>query len=292
MDDQKRDNFIRDLQATGLNYEESMIYFTLLQNGSKGTYASELANKLNFKRTSMLSKLNHLVKKGCVHIKPDPRASRGVQRFAALSPVEFIRHKVEETRQNWEILEKIEKSTGKRLEKLFHQGVEYGLGDLDPFLVPYLSPLLEKGWKLVEQDIEKSQMSHGFDVYDCTLMPPQAQLVKDCGFMVFKFQYTVETDETTVNFITDLLLRRGAGEIFQKDIGVKDIHISRSIVEIFNNKYTSLKMEFLFSPQAGYQELTKSAIIPIGNQIFFLWGEDQQIVEEMASAIFQAGGIF
>jgi hypothetical protein len=185
-----------------------------------------------------------------------------------------------------EKLEKTAKTAGKRLEKLYQQGLEYGSADLDPYLVPYLGPLLERNWKLVEQDIEKSQMSHGFDVYDCTLMPPQAQLVKDCGFMVFKFRYPVEEDDTAVKFIIELLLRQSASEIFQKDIGVKDIRVSQATITIFNRNYPSLKMEFLFSPQAGFQELTKSAIIPFNDQIFFLWGEEIGIVEEMASNIF------
>lgn len=287
MSERKADTFIRDLQKTGLNYEESTIYFTLIQKGSKGAFASELASSLNAKRTSMLSKLGRLVQKGCVHVNGDSRAPRGIKRFVAISPAELFSQKIHQARQELDELENIEKTVGERLEDLYQQSIEYGPEDIDPFLTPYLSPLLETGWKLVEQEIEKSKMGHGFDAYDCTLIPPNAQLIKDCGFMAFDFHHVVEGDAITINFIIDMLLRRGAGEIFQKDIGVKDVHISETTIVLFNRTYPSLKMEFLFSPHAGFQELTRSAIIPIYSKIFFLWGEDIPIVEEMARTIFR-----
>ncbi|HME54175.1 MAG TPA: hypothetical protein VKM55_18260 [Candidatus Lokiarchaeia archaeon] len=286
MNERRSDTFIRDLQKTGLSYEESTIFFALLQKGSKGAFASTLANQLNMKRTSMLSKLDRLVQKGCVHVNDDARAPRGVKRFVVTRPAELFSQKVHQTRQELEDLENLEETTGKRLEDLYQQGIEYGPDDLDPFLVPYLSQLLETGWKLAEQDIEKSKMAHGFDAFDCTLMPPDARFVKDCGFMAFVFHHVVEDDVTTIKFIIEMLLRRGAGEIFKKDIGVKDIHISETTTVLFNRSYPSLKMEFLFSPQAMFQEMTRSAIIPVNDKIFFLWGEDERIVEQMARAIF------
>jgi len=287
MKDSKSDRFIRDLQKAGLNYEESTIYFALLQKGSKGAFASELASILKTKRTSMLSKLTRLVQKGYIHINTNPQAPRGIKHFIASNPAELFRHKVDQTRQQLEELEKLAQTQGKRLEQLYQRGIEYGPDDLDPFLGPYLKPLLETGWRLIEQDIEKSKISHGFDVYDCTLIPPNAQFIKDSGFIAFSFHHVVDGDNTTINFIIDLLVRRGASEIFQKDIGVKDVRVSKTIIELFNHNYPSLKMEFLFSPHGDFQELSKSAILPINDKIFFLWGEDLRIVSEIAGIIFR-----
>src|SRR5271157_477095 len=240
MSERKSDKFVRDLQKTGLNYEESMIYFELVQKGPKGDYASVIASTLKMKRTTMLSKLNRLIQKRCARIDGNPLAPRGVRRFVAISPAEYITKIVHQKRQELLELEKLEKTASKQLERMFQQSIEYGQEDLDPFLAPFLGPLLEQGWKLVEQVVELSKISHGFDGYDCTLLPPKAQLIKDCGFLVFKFNYPVESDETTINFITDLLLRRSTGEILQKDIGVKDVRISKTTISFFDRTYPSL----------------------------------------------------
>ena len=99
MDARKNDKFIQDLQKTGLNYEESIIYFALIQKGEKGVYASDLASEINVKRTTMLSKLDHLLQKGCVRVDSAPLAPRGIKRFFATNPGDYINQQIQQKRK-------------------------------------------------------------------------------------------------------------------------------------------------------------------------------------------------
>jgi DNA-binding MarR family transcriptional regulator len=282
----RKENFIRALQKARLAYNEAMLYFALIQYGRRGAHARELGNDLNLSRTTIHSKMTRMVARGYAWVRQDPLAPWSSKRFVATSPANLLQKTLQEMEQERTALENMREQLGARLEQIFSESIVYGPADLDPFLQPYLLPLLKKGWKLMEQDVERAQSVFSFEVYDCTLLPPNTQLIKDSGFIVMQFDHVIEGDQITLKFVNDLLKRYGREEILEKKIGAKDVTISSSEIEFFGKKFPSLKMEFLFESHRGYEESTCSVIIPIQSRIFYLWAENRSIVQEMVEAIF------
>jgi DNA-binding MarR family transcriptional regulator len=288
MSETRKENFIRALQKARLAYDEAMLYFALIQYGHRGAYASELGNDLNLPRTTVHSKMTRMVAKGYAWVKQDPLAPWSAKRFVATGPTELFKNALQEMMQERTHLENMQEQVGERLEQIFSKSIVYGPDDLDSFLQPYLLPLLEKGWKLVEQDVEKTQSIFAFEIYDCTLLPPNTQFIKDCGFIALQFDHSIEEDQITLTFVNDLLKRHGREEILGKGIGAKDVKISSSEIELFGKTFPSLKMEFLLDSHKGYQELTCSVVLPIHSRMFYLWAESRPIVQEMVEAVFRA----
>jgi len=291
MVDKITEEFIKALQLTGLTPEEALIYFTLIQHGKKGTYARDLDYHLPIERTTIYSILNRLIEKECVRVAKKSEAPKKAKIFVATSPTVFIDNILREKKQKVKEIEKMRLNFADKLESVFLKNMEYSFEDIDDFLKLYFEPLIVKGWKVIEQLVEKSKINYMFEIYDCTLIVPKAKYIKDCGFLVVKFDYIIENDKNTLNFIINLLKKVGKEQVLTKDIGVKDVKISDSQIEFYNKKYHSFKTKFLWLNTDEYQELTKSVVLPINSKIFFLWAETYEIVKEMVDVIFNVENI-
>ncbi len=291
MIDKITEEFTRALQITGLTYEEALIYFTLIKHGKEGTYVRDLDYHLSIERTTIYSILNRLIEKECVKVTKKSEAPKKAKTFVATNPTVFIDKILREKKQKVKEIEIMRLNFADKLEEIFLKSMEYSLEDIDEFLKPYLEPLILKGWKVIEQLVEKSKRNYMFEIYDCTLITPKAKYVKDCGFLVVNFDYVVETDKNTLNFMIDLLKKVGKEQVLNKGIGVKDVNISDSQIEFYNKKYHSFKVKFLWPYTDEYQELTKSVVLPTNSKIFFLWAETHEIVKEMVDVIFNVENI-
>ncbi len=286
MIDKITEEYIEGLKKIGLTDDESLVYFTLTRHGKKGTYVKDLVYHIPLKRTTIYSILNRLIEKKCVKIAEKSDAPKKAKIFVATSPSVFIDETIRKKKKELKIIEDIRSNLANKLESVYLESMEYSFKDIDEFLQPYFKPLMDKGWKVIEHTIEKSRMNYMFDIYDCALLIPNAKFVKDCGFIIIKFDHIVEKDIDTLNFIINLLKRIGKEQVLNKDIGVKDLKISDSKIEFYDNMYHSFKTEFLWENTKDFQELTKSVILPIGDKIFFLWAETYEFVKEMVYAIF------
>ncbi len=285
------EEFIEGLQKTGLTDDEALVYLTLIRHGKKGTYVKNLDNHLLLNRTTIYSILNRLVEKECIKISEKSTAPKKAKIFVATSPAVHIDKVLREKKNEINELEKIRVDLVDKLERLYLKSMEYSIDNIDDFVKPYFKFLMENGWKVIEQKIEKSKFNYIFEVYDCTLIPPNSKYIKDCGFLVFKFDYVVEKDQNILNFVIDLLKRIGKEQILNKDIGVKNVKISDSEIKFYNKKYTSFKIEFLWPKVKEYQEFTKSVVLPIKEKIFYLWAETYEVVKEMVDVIFNVESI-
>jgi sugar-specific transcriptional regulator TrmB len=287
MKDERKENYITGLQKTGLTREEALIYYTLIEHGKKGTYIKDLTDHLPIKRTTIYSILNRLNDRGCVRENPEFEGPKGAKFYTAISPELYMNRIIN---QKEEELEKLKETNSKvigKLEKLYLKELEFSLEEIDDFLKPYLRPLYEKGWKVIEHAVEKSQITFAFDAYDTTLLVPKAKIVKDAGFMIFKYDRNIEDDENTLNYMFDLLSRKGQEEILQKGIGITDMKLIEQDFEINGKKYRGHKPHFKFGDSKDYIQLTETVMIPIRNKIFFLWAENHDLILEMVDVIFQ-----
>ncbi len=279
------EEYIQGLQKTGLTREEALIYITLIQHGKKGTYIKDLTDHLPIKRTTIYSILNRLHDRGCVRKNSEYEGPKGAKIYAAISPELYMSRIINKKKKEFEILKKIELEVIDKLETMYLESVEFSVNEIDDFLKPYLNPLYEKGWKVIEHIVEKFQISHEFEAYDTTLLIPDAKFVKDAGFMVFKYNRDVENDENTLNYMFDMLSRKGKEEILNKGIGVVDVKLIESKIEIKGKKFKGHLPKFKFENTDKYIQMTETVMIPIRNKIFFLWAENHKFILEMAIGI-------
>jgi DNA-binding MarR family transcriptional regulator len=283
----KTEEFIQGLEKTGLTHEEALIYFTLIQHGKKGTYIKDLTDHILIKRTTIYSIINRLHYRGFVRENSEYEGPKGAKMYAAISPELYINRMINLKKNEIEILEKIKIDVMDKLETVYLESVEFSINEIDDFLKPYLKPLYEKGWKVIEHLVEKSQITYGFEAYDTTLLAPDAKIVKDAGFMVFKYKRDVEDDLNTLNYMFDMLSRKGKEEVLNKGIGVVDVELKETKIEIRGKKFRGHLPNFKFEHADDYSQLTETVMIPVKNKIFFMWAENHKLILEMTNAIFE-----
>ncbi len=279
------EEYIGGLQKIGLTREEALIYITLIQHGKKGTYIKDLTDHLPIKRTTIYSILNRLHDRKCVRENSEYEGPKGAKIYTAISPESYMSRIINKKKIELKLLEKIKLDVIEKLETIYLESIEFSLNEIDDFLKPYLNSLYEKGWKVIEHIVEKFQITHEFEAYDTTLLIPDAKIVKDAGFMVFKYNRDVENDENTLNYMFDLLSRKGKEEVLNKGIGVEDIELIESIIEIKGKKFRGHTPKFKFEDTDKYIQMTETVMIPIKNKIFFLWAENHKFILEMADGI-------
>lgn len=277
--------YIGGLQKTGLTREEALIYITLIQHGKKGTYIKDLTDHLPIKRTTIYSILNRLHDRECVRENSEYEGPKGAKIYSAISPESYMSRIINKKKTELELLEKIKLDVIDKLETMYLESIEFSINEIDDFLKPYLKSLYKKGWKVIEHIVEKFQITHEFEAYDTTLLVPDAKIVKDAGFMVFKYNRDVENDENTLNYMFDMLSRKGKEEILNKGIGVEDVMLIESIIEIKGKKFKGHTPKFKFEHTDKYIQMTETVMIPIKNKIFFMWAENHKFILEMADGI-------
>ena len=279
------EEYIEGLQKIGLTREEALIYITLIQHGKKGTYIKDLTDHLPIKRTTIYSILNRLHDRKCVRENSEYDGPKGAKIYAAISPESYMSRIINKKKIELKLLEKIKLDVIDRLETIYLESIEFSLNEIDDFLKPYLNSLYEKGWKVIEHIVEKFQITHEFEAYDTTLLIPDAKIVKDAGFMVFKYNRDVENDENTLNYMFDMLSRKGKEEVLNKGIGVEDIELNETIIEIKGKRFRGHTPKFKFEHTDKYIQMTETVMIPIKNKIFFIWAENHKFILEMAEGI-------
>ena len=279
------EEYIGGLQKIGLTREEALIYITLIQHGKKGTYIKDLTDHLPIKRTTIYSILNRLHDRKCVRENSEYEGPKGAKIYTAISPESYMSRIINKKKIELKLFEKIKLDVIEKLETIYLESIEFSLNEIDDFLKPYLNSLYEKGWKVIEHIVEKFQITHEFEAYDTTLLIPDAKIVKDAGFMVFKYNRDVENDENTLNYMFDLLSRKGKEEVLNKGIGVEDIELIETIIEIKGKKFRGHTPKFKFEHTDKYIQMTETVMIPIKNKIFFLWAENHKFILEMADGI-------
>ena len=279
------EEFISALQKFGLSFNEAIVYYYLIQHGKKGTFVKDLKSHTKLERTTIYSILNRLLETGCVVEGRNSDAPKQAKVFVATSP-EIYTEKILQYKQKELVkLKEVKESVIDRLEALFLQNMEFSFELVDNYVKPFLNPLIERGWKVLEYIAEKSTITHGFEAYDCTLLNPNAKIVKDAGFMIFKYEHEVEKDDNTLNYMYSLLKRKGREEILNKGIGVKELKLNESEIKIKGKKYKGFIPEFKFEDSNGWIQMTEMVMIPQNDKIFSLWAETHEHILEMVQGI-------
>ncbi len=280
--------YIMGIENLNLSYEEAKIYFKLIKHGNNGSMARELNEEIpEIERTTIYSILKRLIDYGCVYEK-ERQESTKVKIFYALRPDEFFNKTILKKERELSKIKKIKKEILFELDRIFNEGFEYSISQIEKEMKPYFIPLIKNGWKIIHKNVKKDIEIFGFKFYDYRLRIPsiKREIYDKAGFILLLFDYDIENDDLSFNFYIKQLKR----------ILIKIHESLEEYIEIVDNKkeffgkiFPSLLIRFKKKENDECILESDSVIIPIQNKMFFIWSEVQ--LEEIIKIIIKIEGI-
>ncbi|KKK46331.1 hypothetical protein LCGC14_2286680 [marine sediment metagenome] len=298
----REENFVELIENVGLTHNQSLIYFTLIKAGKKGSIVRELDHATDIKRTNIYPILHELIDLGCVIEGGYAEKSKNAAIYIAEEPVIFVDHLIQKKRDQIDNIQKFKKTNVKSLQTIFQEGIEITLDEIDPILRDYFKPLIMSGWKIHSYVKRKDIPMFDYEVYDCMLYAPHASILRDCSFHLFIFGYNIQNDKNALEFFSQSLKRK-TKEMKSYFFNIKQIQLLDEKVEFFNNTFPSYKMQIkindlknskYFSEElkeeaslqkSQFFDIGKAVIIPIKNKLFYVWAESNQILSEIIEPI-------
>ncbi|MFX0070675.1 MAG: helix-turn-helix domain-containing protein [Candidatus Hermodarchaeota archaeon] len=308
----KEKGYIEILKKTGLNEKEALIYLTLLKSGPKGNIVKDLNHFLTIERTTIYSVLRKLIELGYVKEAEASKSSNKATTFIAIEPSKFFEKLIVEKQKELNEFQNLKKKYLDQLQFVYQNGIIYEYKDLDPFIQPYIKPLLDMGWKIVSYYKKREMPAFNYLVYDCMLLAPNAKIIKVNSFHIFVFDYNIQEDKNALRFFINGI-KKITKEIVLTNTDLKDVELLEDEIIVFGNRYPSIKINI--NPQdlkllgdyflglleevkensenesEEFNDVFKSVILPLKNKIFFLWAESIEFLEEMAASIFDIENI-
>lgn len=239
----KEEEFIRVLEKSGLNYNEALVYFSLIKLGHKGATVYELDHHFTpfLKRTTIYSILRKLIELGCVREGEQKQGSRKVTLFIANKPEEYYDRIILEKEEELDILKDLQEKYLDYFNIIYQEGMEYYIEELDEQIQPYLIPLVEKGWRITSYLIKKEVPLFEYTVYDCMLKSPSAKYLKETSFHLFLFDENIENDTSSLQFFIKGLKNK-THEIVSYFSDIKEYELEDKKLEFFKKTYPGFNL--------------------------------------------------
>lgn len=295
---------IGSLQKMDLNYEEAQIYFNLLKYGQSGTIVRKLREDLPFiERTTLYSILRRLIEKSCVKEGSSSKKSQKLKTFIATDPADYFNKIFSKKKQEFEELQEIKMNVLDNLQKIYNRGLELSYEDLDPYILPYFQSLIENGWIIKTQKINKGINILGGEMYyEYQTQPPNnlEKKIETVGLIISIYDSNIENDDITLKFVTKQIKKNIKG-LHQADFNKFDISDGQE--ELFGKIFPSIIIKAREKKSNNYLEFGKMAILPIKNKVFFIWEEiihdkdeynkveQKNCLNEIVRPIFEVEGI-
>jgi predicted DNA-binding transcriptional regulator len=298
----REEKFIELLETIGLTHNQSLIYFTLIKAGKKGSIVRELDHVTDIKRTNIYPILHELIDLGYIIEGGYAEKSKNAAIYIAEEPIKLITQLIQKKREEINYLQKFKETNANSLQNIFQEGIEITLDEIDPILREYFKPLILAGWKIHSYVKRDNIPMFDYEVYDCMLYAPHAKILKDCSFHLFKFGYDIQNDRNALEFFSQSLKRK-TKEIKSYFFDIKQIQLLDEKVEFFDNTFQGYKMQIkindlknskYFSEElkedtregkSPFWTFGKALIIPIKNKLFYFWAESSKILSEIIEPI-------
>jgi predicted transcriptional regulator len=266
----KENSFINSLQKMDLNLEEAQIYFTLLKYGQTGAIVRKLREELpDIERTTIYSILKRLTEKDCVESKQ----SEKLKTYFAIDPTQYFNKIFLKKKQEFNELQEIKSTVLQNLQNIYNRGLVLSNEELDPLIFPYLQSLLDVGWKIKTQKINKGINILGGEMYyEYHIQPPRKleKKIQILGLMISIYDSKIEDDDATLKFVFKQI-KKTIKELHREDF--KNIEIMNGEIEVSGENFPSLIIRARDKKSEAYLNFGSTAILPIKNKIFFMWEE-------------------
>jgi len=239
----KEENLIRVLEKSGLNYNEALVYFSLIKLGQNGATVYELDHHFTpfLKRTTIYSILRKLIELGCVREGEQKKGSRKVSLFIANRPEKYYDKIITEKEQELNLLKDLKEKYSDYFDILYQDGMEYLIEEIDELIQPYLKSLVDKGWRITSYLVKKEIPLFEYIVYDCMLKSPNAKYLKESSFHLFLFDDNIEKDTTSLKFFIKGLKNK-THEIVSYFSDIKEYQLDDMNMKFFNKTYPGFNL--------------------------------------------------
>ena len=252
---QNETKFIRVLEQTGLNNNEAKVYLELIKHGIRGVTAYELDHHLDdIKRTTIYSILRKLISIGCVKETNSPDSTTKPTLFLAIDPENYFDELIAKKKREIEFFQGLKDNNLDYFNMMYSSGLEYAIEDVDPFIRPYLKPLLNSGWKISSYYLKEEVPVFGYSifetmlnppnytVYDIMLNPPKFKYLQENSFHLFKFNFIIEQDENAFKFFISSL-KKQTKEIISYFSEIKDYIYEEQPIIIYGKEFIGLNLQ-------------------------------------------------
>ena len=205
-----------------------------------------------------------------------------------------------------------------RLQNTYEREEEYTIDDIDPFIQPYIRPLLEQKWNISNQIVEKRAKTFGYELFDYHVNPPSMGPLRGYGgFHIYVFDHIVATSTKVkkdlelditksldIELREDLLkkplllpyfnvelkfivmqIKRKIRERFLNEFKIGNVIITEKNITLLGKNYSSLVVKIKPEKDTKYREAFKSVILPIENKLFFIWAVKPKAIIELLKSI-------
>ncbi len=240
----KEEEFIQALEKSGLNYNESSVYFALIKLGQKGATVFDLDHHFTpfLKRTTIYSILRKLIKLGCVREGDQSKETKKVTLFIANKPEEYFDKIISEKEKEIDKLQKLKEKYSDFFNIIYQEGMEYTLDEVDDLIQPYLKPLVEKGWKITSYLVKKEVPLFEYTVYECMLYSPKSKFLKENSFHLFLFENDIENDTTSLQFFIKGLKNK-THEVVSYFSDIQEYKLEDKKMKFFNKTYPGFNLK-------------------------------------------------
>lgn len=284
------EELITTIEKFGLTSEEALIYYTLVKYGEKGAIVKELVRETSIGRTTIYAILDRLIKRSCVIEGGPSNTAKKATLFIAIEPTRFFAGIIAQKRRDLEELEELNLLHHDFYQKLFQRGIEFTYETLDPFIKPYLKQLvLDKGWMVASQIVEKGMETFGCNVYACELLASKTDSgeydYKNTAYLIiYQFNYDIEENETSRKFFINLARRKTRDNIMSKG-ELKEVQLKDGRIKLLKRTWPA----FLTNIKVGQEfiEVGKIPILPIQNKLLFLSAGTMKNLKTLAQAVYE-----
>ncbi len=285
---------LENIEQLGFTSEEALIYFALVKHGKNGAIVKQLVQETSLGRTTIYAILNRLIEKNAVIIGGPSNTAKKATLFVAGEPTRFFSGIIEQKRRDLDEVEERNLLYHDHFQRLYQRGIEFTFETLDPFIQPYFKTLiLEEGWTVISQIVEKGMTTFGCDVFAYELSIPGTisgggESQNKAFFIVYLFDYDIEANETSRKFFIDLARRKTRDNI---RVGgpFTDVKLKDGDITIFGRTWPA----FLASGKVGqkYVDIGQIPIFPIGNKLLFLSTVNSKYLEVLAQVVYEVENI-
>ncbi|MFX1453466.1 MAG: helix-turn-helix domain-containing protein [Promethearchaeota archaeon] len=310
---------------TGLNNEESIIYYTLLKYGQKGTTVRKLNLELKqIERTTIYHILERLIKKEYVIAMESTETLKKAKIFIGLEPSIFFNKLLNQKKKEYQTFEKKAPLFLERLQQIYELEEEYSIQNIDPFIQPYLSQLLKSGWKVSNQIVEKNSKIFGYDFYEYHVDPPSTGPYTGYGgFHIYVFDHILEIsteNKKEVDLDKSILLNGKIKESFLKksllfpyfntelkfvvmqikrivkdrffdEFKIRNVMITESEITLLGITFSSLIVKIKSEKDTEFREAFKSVLLPTENKCYFIWAVKPKVILKMLKSVLRLENI-
>ncbi|MFW9934558.1 MAG: helix-turn-helix domain-containing protein, partial [Candidatus Thorarchaeota archaeon] len=284
------EELLETIEQFGFTREEALIYFALIKHGKNGAIVKDLVQETSVGRTTIYAILDRLIKTGAVIKRGPSNTAKKAELFAASEPARFFSDIIAEKKKKLSELEEQNLLHHDFYQRLYQQGIEFTFERLDTFIQPYLKTLiLEEGWTVISQIVEKGMQTFGCDVFAYELQTSEIVSDEDdhrsrAYLIIYVFDYDIETNETSRKFFIELARRKTRDNIRSRS-QLTDVKLKDGNIALFGRTWPA----FLVSAKVdqNYVDIGQIPILPLRNKLIFLSTGAPKFLKDLAQVVYE-----